>query len=752
MTKTVLLVDDEDTLRRGLRRRFEREGFIVHEARDSTSATTMLQTHRTSIDVVVTDLCMEDENAGNRFIDTIARLDRRPLVGVYTAHGDLADFTTKSTGNLVDFYLSKSNDPTPLVRQVLRSLPGDRILSISAYEPWRRVPLPVETAARSRFRVIAAEDTSTSPIAGMTPVRATVVFEMGPLEVRNVTTQEGVFHEIRSDRLIPAGRPGEPGVLQAFQRVALRAPSVEVEARLVEEHWVEAGETYSLMPHPVRDIEGHPDSYRMSGAAYREDIAVPLAAVDVSDKTHQIDGVHFVPLRLRPVRYNGRTCKLEVLVRAVAQIDGLVEDSSPSVDAPEGHDEQDGPESSPLADLFIGPSPAPEESASAEASAGDQKTSHPEKPSPRRRRYIVVCAPEAVDALEPLIRERQRDFDVTVAVLGREIPITPDKPSVRRRAIHNFLKKESSKVGAVRFVLLVGDGTVIPYYHRDQYEYERLHGAVANAAIRGIPVLSDVWYATFDEDGSNVPRYALGRLPFAGSDEVSRYCARFYGEAASTAFRGWSFLIGADSASATNRYKEHVEGVLVQYQGTPHLDSARVCPGAEHPTPSEAIDTGPSLVTYRGHGRRTNWAMDPVLDAAFVRGRPDTFVAGVLSVACCTAALDAPKPALPQNPGCGKCVSHVVCSKDEPFGSTWLAQGIAPWFIGSSRKSFHSANNVFNGSFMEAVVGGETNVGGAFRRALAGLVAVDADGSAEDNLRMLMLLGDPAWPLPKPGT
>jgi hypothetical protein len=123
----------------------------------------------------------------------------------------------------------------------------------------------------------------------------------------------------------------------------------------------------------------------------------------------------------------------------------------------------------------------------------------------------------------------------------------------------------------------------------------------------------------------------------------------------------------------------------------------------------------------------------------------------VVSITCCTAALDVPAGAWPKK-GCGRCSAKTECVQGSTFGTAWLERTAGTWFIGSSRKSFTVHNDIFSRAFLEGVVKGVVqDVGTAFRYAL-NQVAIVPNAEIRDNLRMAFLLGDPAWPLPRPET
>jgi hypothetical protein len=244
---------------------------------------------------------------------------------------------------------------------------------------------------------------------------------------------------------------------------------------------------------------------------------------------------------------------------------------------------------------------------------------------------------------------------------------------------------------------------------------------------------------------------ALGRLPFDYIGALGEYCARFYGQGP-RAWQGWAFASGNPRRSMEpDAYHKHIEYLVGNYEYNAWLHDARRARDV-----GALLAQGASLLSYRGHGTRLDWKSTPLVDDDFVDQQPKRIVDGVVSVACCTAAIDLPSRIAGTD--CGRCESTATCVPGPNVGAAWLHRGAAAWFIGSSRKSFRKVNDVFNELFTEAVVQMDIlDVGGAFRYALGRLAEpLELDGSdrtaeIRDGIRMAVLLGDPAWPLPRPG-
>jgi DNA-binding NtrC family response regulator len=82
---SVLVVDNELSMRTLIRRRLEAEGFHVEEAENGVSALAIVQARDQPFDLVLTDLCMPDID-GRQVSETLARY--RPSVAVLCMSAD----------------------------------------------------------------------------------------------------------------------------------------------------------------------------------------------------------------------------------------------------------------------------------------------------------------------------------------------------------------------------------------------------------------------------------------------------------------------------------------------------------------------------------------------------------------------------------------------------------------------------------------------------------------------------------------
>ena len=115
---TILLVDDEEPLRKITRRLLVRAGHAVHEASDGTAALAISEEHGAAIDLVVTDITMPQMNG--RELAARLRLLRPGIKVLYTS-GYLQDVQSAEMDEDTSF-LEKPFTPADLERAVQQLL------------------------------------------------------------------------------------------------------------------------------------------------------------------------------------------------------------------------------------------------------------------------------------------------------------------------------------------------------------------------------------------------------------------------------------------------------------------------------------------------------------------------------------------------------------------------------------------------------------------------------------------------------
>jgi len=85
----LLLIDDEESVRTAVTRRLKREGFVVTEAENALDGIEKIQSAEPSYDLVITDMSMEDPDAGLRVLNAAVARDLFSEVIIMTAFGNV---------------------------------------------------------------------------------------------------------------------------------------------------------------------------------------------------------------------------------------------------------------------------------------------------------------------------------------------------------------------------------------------------------------------------------------------------------------------------------------------------------------------------------------------------------------------------------------------------------------------------------------------------------------------------------------
>lgn len=154
MPATILLIDDEEQLRKLLGRIIGLEGFAVAEAGSLKAATDWLRLHQA--DAVLCDVRLPDGN-GVDFVKNIRQLQAGVPVILLTAYGNIADGVQAIKNGAFD-YIVKGNDNDriiPLLHQALEQVQQQR-KSVADMTPER--PVGFETIAGSSAAIGQARE------------------------------------------------------------------------------------------------------------------------------------------------------------------------------------------------------------------------------------------------------------------------------------------------------------------------------------------------------------------------------------------------------------------------------------------------------------------------------------------------------------------------------------------------------------------------------------------------------------------
>ena len=116
--KHVLVVDDEESVRRALKKILRTEGFDVEDAADAQEA--MVLARRRPFDLVITDLVMPGPN-GLALLTELRAVQPPPKVVLITAYGDWDSYIAAMSAGAFD-YLTKPIKRNQIVRLVQNAL------------------------------------------------------------------------------------------------------------------------------------------------------------------------------------------------------------------------------------------------------------------------------------------------------------------------------------------------------------------------------------------------------------------------------------------------------------------------------------------------------------------------------------------------------------------------------------------------------------------------------------------------------
>jgi two-component system cell cycle sensor histidine kinase/response regulator CckA len=111
--KWILLVDDEDNLRRLLKAVLRKAGFEVFEARSSSAALKILESNH--VDAIVTDVLLDDMDGPSLAHAAVAKNPSMPVVFM---SGDLFDIDAEQRRHPYCAFLMKPFVPTTLVKTI----------------------------------------------------------------------------------------------------------------------------------------------------------------------------------------------------------------------------------------------------------------------------------------------------------------------------------------------------------------------------------------------------------------------------------------------------------------------------------------------------------------------------------------------------------------------------------------------------------------------------------------------------------
>lgn len=141
MNYRVLVVDDEEDVRKSVQRRLERQGFHVETAASADEGMSRIAEAERAFDVVVTDMSMEDPEAGIRILRAAFGRDVFAEVIVMTAYGNVKNAVECMKRGAFD-YIEKNIpgvDVYELLTIKIEQAMDRRRQSVNTVESWERV-------------------------------------------------------------------------------------------------------------------------------------------------------------------------------------------------------------------------------------------------------------------------------------------------------------------------------------------------------------------------------------------------------------------------------------------------------------------------------------------------------------------------------------------------------------------------------------------------------------------------------------
>jgi DNA-binding NtrC family response regulator len=136
----ILVVDDEEDVRRAVQKRLERQGFEVATAASAEEGIEMIQQAEHAFDVIVTDMSMEDPEAGVQILQAAFGRDVFAEVIVMTAYGNVKNAVECMKRGAFD-YIEKNIpgvDVYELLTIKIEQALERRRQSVSTVQTWER--------------------------------------------------------------------------------------------------------------------------------------------------------------------------------------------------------------------------------------------------------------------------------------------------------------------------------------------------------------------------------------------------------------------------------------------------------------------------------------------------------------------------------------------------------------------------------------------------------------------------------------
>ncbi|NLH47802.1 MAG: hypothetical protein GX444_04265 [Myxococcales bacterium] len=407
-----------------------------------------------------------------------------------------------------------------------------------------------------------------------------------------------------------AGAIGEPRlpVINRLIRVPFGADvRVETTADFDELPVTELTGAARLMPvqPAIPKIPGARENavFTVNEKAYRIDAAVFAAPAAMTDEG-ALRGYRFMALQVRPVNYNPVTGILQVAKSMRVAVRFLHPDYAETEYQGERYAE---PRTYAMAKNLL-------------INFDQLETTKAAAFTPTS--YVIIGTPAvlALDKVQELIEwKAQRGYDV--------VPVTVAEAGNQPANIMNYLRDAYQNWDRPpAYVLLLGDINLVPQF----------------IGATGYSLATDLYYGTMNK-GDYFPDLGVGRLSFANQAQLTNEINKILDyeknlwDAGDNWTRHATFMASTDNSNISEGTHNYVcNSILIPAGFT--CTKIYSADGATTQQALTAINSGPTIHAYSGHGSETSWADGPPVSQAQVRNLTNTTTPLVLSHACLTGS------------------------------------------------------------------------------------------------------------------
>jgi hypothetical protein len=217
---------------------------------------------------------------------------------------------------------------------------------------------------------------------------------------------------------------------------------------------------------------------------------------------------------------------------------------------------------------------------------------------------VVISHSSFLKSLAPLVSLRNQQ-KLSVALIDVEDIYDEFNYGARSaQAIKDFLTRASKNwKSAPRFVLLVGDASIDPKNYLGLGEWDLVPTKMIDSAF--FETASDDWFADFSGDG--LAQMSVGRLPVRTAEQADAVITKIV--TAEQQKSGFTALLVADRNDGFDfeGTEQAVKSLLPAGSQITEVFRSRMADGSAHNQIIAALNQGPRVVNYNGHGSSMLW-------------------------------------------------------------------------------------------------------------------------------------------------